>query len=67
MRNRILSNMQIQAFVAAEALAVIAISWVALRYFDIPVRQFLDVRKGAERKTVLVTPHLAATAGPADA
>jgi peptidoglycan/LPS O-acetylase OafA/YrhL len=67
MRNRILSNAQIQAFVAAEALAVIAFSWLALRYFDIPVRQFLDARKGAERKTVLVTPHLAATTGPADA
>jgi hypothetical protein len=53
--------------VAAEALAVIAFSWLALRYFDIPVRQFLDARKGAERKTVLVTPHLAATTGPADA
>jgi peptidoglycan/LPS O-acetylase OafA/YrhL len=45
MRSRIHSNLQIQAFVAAEALAVTAISWLALRYFDIPVRKFLSTRK----------------------
>jgi peptidoglycan/LPS O-acetylase OafA/YrhL len=45
MRNRILSGVQVQAFVAAEALAVIAISWLALRTFDIPVRKFLGTSK----------------------